>query len=124
MEVSKFMDMYDLDVYVDKIKVVYVKCRDVMFKIMEEEFLEGLVFIYLEGGLFIWVEFLSNLNVKELMLKCLDKNVVYVVGGGFFFNGGRENIFRFNYLNMLEEKIIEGIKNIVVVLKEVMGVEV
>ena len=123
MEVSKFMDMYDLDAHVDKIKAVYVKRRDVMLKTMEEEFPEGLVFTHPEGGLFTWVELPSNLNAKELMPKCLDKNVAYVAGGGFFPNGGRENTFRLNYSNMPEEKIIEGIKNIAAVLKEAMGVD-
>ncbi|HID7786243.1 TPA: aminotransferase class I/II-fold pyridoxal phosphate-dependent enzyme, partial [Clostridioides difficile] len=116
-------DMYDLDAHVDKIKAVYVKRRDVMLKTMEEEFPEGLVFTHPEGGLFTWVELPSNLNAKELMPKCLDKNVAYVAGGGFFPNGGRENTFRLNYSNMPEEKIIEGIKNIAAVLKEAMGVE-
>lgn len=121
MEVSKFMDVYNLDEHVDKIKSVYVKRRDVMLKTMEEEFPEGVKFTHPEGGLFTWVEIPSHLNAKELMPKCIEKNVAYVAGGAFFPNGGRENTFRLNYSNMPEEKIVEGIKKIAEVLKEAIG---
>lgn len=121
MEVSKFMDKFNLDEHVDKIKSVYVKRRDVMLKTMEEEFPEGVKFTHPEGGLFTWVEIPKHLNAKELMPKCIEKNVAYVAGGAFFPNGGRENTFRLNYSNMPEEKIVEGIKKIAEVLKEAIG---
>jgi 2-aminoadipate transaminase len=120
MEVSKFMDMYSLDEHVESIKEVYVKRRDVMLKTMQDEFPEGIKFTHPEGGLFTWVELPSHLNAREILLKCLEKNVAYVAGGGFFPNGGRENTFRLNYSNMPEDKIKIGIKSIGEVLKESM----
>ncbi|MDR0879659.1 MAG: PLP-dependent aminotransferase family protein [Clostridioides sp.] len=123
MEASKFMDMYDLDAHVDKIKAVYVKRRDVMLKTMEEQFPEGVQFTHPEGGLFTWVILPKELNAKELMVKCLEKDVAYVAGGGFFPNGGFENTFRLNYSCMPEEKIVKGITSIGEVLKEAMGVK-
>lgn len=118
MEVSKFMDMYSLDKHVESIKEVYVKRRDVMLKTMQDEFPEGIEFTHPEGGLFTWVELPSHLNAREILPKCLEKNVAYVAGGGFFPNGGRENTFRLNYSNMPEDKIKLGIKSIGEVLKE------
>ncbi len=114
------MDMYSLDEHVESIKEVYVKRRDVMLKTMQDEFPEGIKFTHPEGGLFTWVELPSHLNAREILPKCLEKNVAYVAGGGFFPNGGRENTFRLNYSNMPEDKIKIGIKCIGEVLKEAM----
>ncbi|MBU5308672.1 PLP-dependent aminotransferase family protein [Clostridioides mangenotii] len=123
MELSKFMDMYSLDDHINNIKNVYVKRRDVMLKTMKEEFPEGVKFTHPEGGLFTWVEIPDHLNTRDLLHKCLEKNVAYVAGGGFFPNGGVSNAFRLNYSNMPEEKIIKGIKSIAEVLKEALQLE-
>ncbi|MGL4796588.1 MAG: PLP-dependent aminotransferase family protein [Paraclostridium sp.] len=119
-EVSKFIDIYDLDAHVEKIKQVYVKRRDLMLKTMEETFPEGLEYTYPEGGLFTWVELPSHLDARKIMERCLENNVAYVPGGSFFPNGGKENTFRLNYSNMPEEKIVDGIKRLSVALKEAM----
>lgn len=121
-EVSRFMDMYDLDEHVEKIKDVYRVRRDLMLKTMAQELPEGLTYTHPEGGLFTWVELPENLNAKVIMEKCLEKNVAYVPGGSFFPNGGKENTFRLNYSNMPEERIVEGIKRLGAVLKEFMEV--
>lgn len=123
MELSKFMDMYSLDDHINNIKNVYVKRRDVMLKTMKEEFPEGVKFTHPEGGLFTWVEIPDHLNTRDLLHKCLEKNVAYVAGGGFFPNGGVSNTFRLNYSNMPEEKIVKGIKSIAEVLKEALQLE-
>lgn len=120
-EVSKFMDLYNIDDHVEKIKIVYRKRRDLMLKTMKEELPEGLEYTYPEGGLFTWVELPSNLDARVIMEKCLENNVAYVPGGSFFPNGGKENTFRLNYSTMPEEKIIEGIKRLGAVLKEFMS---
>lgn len=120
-EVSKFIDVYDLDGHVEKIKSVYSKRRDLMLKTMDETFPEGIEYTYPEGGLFTWVELPAHLDAREIMKKCLEKNVAYVPGGSFFPNGGKENSFRLNYSNMPDEKIVEGIKRLAEVLKDALA---
>lgn len=117
MEVSKFLDTYNLDEHIEKIKTVYKKRRDVMLKSMEEEFPEGVHFTYPEGGLFTWVVLPEYINAKIMARECLDKKVAYVPGGGFFPNGGHENTFRLNYSCMPEWKIKDGIQRIAGVIK-------
>ena len=118
MEVNKFMDMYDLDEHVNKIKACYVKRRDVMLKAMEEEFPECVEFTRPQGGLFTWVTLPENIDAGEMAKKCLQKNVAYVPGASFYPNGGVYNTCRLNYSNMPEDKIIEGIKRMGEVLRE------
>ena len=64
-----------------------------------------------------WVTLPDYMNAKDLQMKCLDKKVAFVPGGGFFPNGGHENTLRMNYSCMPEEKITEGIKRIGEVIK-------
>lgn len=118
MEVSKFMDMYDLDEHVEKIKACYVKRRDVMLQTMKEEFPDCVEFTHPQGGLFTWVTFPEGIDAGEMAKKCLEKNVAYVPGASFYPNGGVYNTCRLNYSNMPEEKIIEGIKRMGEVLRE------
>ena len=117
METAKFLDLYNLDEHVEKIKAVYVKRRDCMLKAMEDYFPEGVTWTHPDGGLFTWVTLPDYMNAKELAPQCLDKKVAYVPGGGFFPNGGHDNTLRLNYSCMPEEKITEGIKRIGEVIK-------
>lgn len=123
-EISKFMDIYDLNEHVERIKAVYTRRRDLMLKTMEEELPEELQYTYPEGGLFTWVELPIHLNSKVIMEDCIASNVAYVPGGSFFPNGGKENCFRLNYSTMPEERIVEGIKRLGVVLRKHMTVKV
>lgn len=117
-QTSFFIDMYDLDAHVAKIKELYKKRRDLMCDSMKQYFPEGITFTYPEGGLFTWVTLPEGMDAKELMPKVLAKNVAYVPGGPFYPHGGNANHFRLNYSNMPEERIVEGIKRLAEVLKE------
>ncbi len=122
-EISKFIEIYDLDKHVNKIKEIYQKRRDLMLQTMIEEFPEGLEYTHPEGGLFTWVELPENLNAKTIMEDCLKENVAYVPGGSFFPNGGHVNCFRLNFSYMPEVRLVEGIRRLGKVLKRHMLVE-
>jgi len=117
-EISKFIELYNLDEHVNKIKEVYLIRRDLMLNTMKEEFPEGIKYTHPEGGLFTWVELPKHLDSRVIMQDCLKNNVAYVPGGSFFPNGGKENCFRLNYSNMPEDRIVEGIKRLGNVLKQ------
>ena len=117
-ELSKYIDDYDLDEHVEKIKATYKKRRDLMLSCMKEEFPEGVSFTNPSGGLFTWVKLPEKLNAQELMEKCVENNVAYVPGGFFFPSGNKENYFRLNYSSCKEDKIVEGIKRLGKVLNE------
>lgn len=117
-EISKFMDLYDLDENIEKIKAVYKRRRDVMVQTIKAEFPSEVNYTYPEGGLFLWVELPSHIKAEKLLLTCLTHKVAFVPGDSFFPNGGVENTLRLNYSNMPEERIIEGIKRLAKVIKE------
>ncbi len=119
-EMDKYLEMYDLDAHIEKIKGVYRNRRDVMLEAIKEHFPSNVSYTYPEGGLFTWVVLPENINARDVMPKALENNVAFVPGGSFFPNGGNENTFRLNYSNMPEDKIKEGIARLGKVLKEMM----
>lgn len=116
-EAAIFMQNYDLNEHVNKIKQVYKKRRDLMLETMEKEFPKSCTFTHPKGGLFTWVTLPEGLNAAKILEICLKENVAFVPGGSFFPNGGHENHFRLNFSNMTEEKIVEGIKRLGKVLR-------
>ncbi|WP_077369307.1 aminotransferase-like domain-containing protein [Anaerosalibacter sp. Marseille-P3206] len=120
MQVAKFLEEYDIEAHIEKLRTVYRKRRDLMIGTMKEEFPEGVKFTNPEGGLFTWVVLPEHINARVLAEKALANNVAFVPGGSFFPNGGNENTFRLNYSNMDEEKIVIGIKRLAKAIKEMM----
>lgn len=118
MEIAKYLELYSLDEHISKIKKSYKSRRDTVVKTMEEEFPEGVTFTRPEGGLFAWVELPPDVDSREVLQKCLKKNVAFVPGGAFFPNKNRQNTMRINFSNMPEERIVAGIKLISHVLRE------
>lgn len=119
-EISKYLELYDIEKHIEKIREVYRKRRDITIKSMEAEFPQGVTFTKPQGGLFAWVELPPHINARDVLVKCLEKNVAFVPGGSFFPNGGKENTFRINFSNMPEDRLVEGIKCLARVLKEFM----
>lgn len=122
MEMAKFIEMYDLDAHVEKIKEVYGKRRTIMLDAMDEYFPEGIKFTRTDGGLFTWVTLPEGIDAAQLMKDVvLPNNVAYVPGEPFYPNGGNTNHFRMNYSCMPEDKIVEGVKRLGKALHEAMA---
>jgi len=116
--VYRFLEDYDIEAHIDKIKKVYKRRKELMLNTMKEEFPEGIKVTNPDGGLFTWVVLPEHINARELSMKALEKNVAFVPGGSFFPNGGHENTFRVNYSNMEDDRIVEGVKRLGMVLRE------
>lgn len=114
---AAFMQKYDLNEHIEKIRDVYGKRRTLMLESMDKYFPEGVKHTNPYGGLFTWVELREDLDAALIMEECIKENVAYVPGGSFFPNSAQKNFFRVNYSCMPEEKIVEGIKRLGKVLK-------
>lgn len=118
MQTARFMQEYDLNEHIQKIKEVYRNRRDVMIDSIIKFFPEEIKYTYPKGGLFTWVEIKKGLDASAILEEALKQNVAFVPGGSFFANGGQENHFRLNYSCMNEENIVEGMKRLGLVLKK------
>ncbi|MBI9098154.1 MAG: PLP-dependent aminotransferase family protein [Spirochaetaceae bacterium] len=118
-EISVFLDKYDLDKHIERIKVVYKKRRDLMMESLEKYFPQEVSWTYPSGGLFTWVIVPDHIDTKRLLEKSLKTiKVAYVPGASFFPNGGVNNTMRVNFSTMADDKIVEGIKRLGDLLKK------
>lgn len=118
MELNKYMEMYDLDEHVEKIRELYHKRRNLMLEMMEKEFPKCVKFTYPKGGLFTWVELPEDKSARELLYKCVDENVAYVCGESFYPKCDKTNTFRMNFSTMPEDLIVEGVKRLGKAMRE------
>ncbi|MFA9422910.1 MAG: PLP-dependent aminotransferase family protein, partial [Sedimentibacter sp.] len=107
-----FMQKYDLNEHIKKIRDVYGKRRTLMLESMDKYFPKEIKHTNPYGGLFAWVELRDDLDAALIMEECLKENVAYVPGASFFPNSSKKNFFRVNYSCMPEEKIVEGIERL------------
>lgn len=118
LELAKFVEMYDFDRHVEMVKAIYRNRRDAMLTTMDETFPKKVTYTRPQGGMFTWVEMPQGVNAAQVLEKALEQKVAFVPGSSFYPGGGHENTFRLNYGTMNEEKIVEGIKRLGVVMKE------
>ncbi|MBU8771588.1 aminotransferase-like domain-containing protein [Cytobacillus oceanisediminis] len=107
---AKYMELYDIEEHIHKIKAVYKERCTAMLSCIEEFFPNKVSYSKPEGGLFIWVELPEGSDSARIFTECLKNNVACVPGAPFFPNGTKTNTLRLNYSNMPKEKIVEGMK--------------
>lgn len=107
---AKYVELYNIEDHIDKIKAVYKERCTAMLSCIEEFFPKNLAYSKPEGGLFIWVELPEDVDSTYIFTECLKNNVACVPGTPFYPNGTQRNTLRLNYSNMSIEKIIEGMK--------------
>ncbi len=65
-EIMKWLELFDLESHIEKIRAVYKKRRDVMVSVMEKEFPEA-VNVYKAAGrsLFAWAELPAHIDAQR-----------------------------------------------------------
>ena len=119
--ISKYLDMFDIDEHVEKIRAVYKRRAQLMIDTMRAEFPPQVKFTDPDGGLFTWVELPEGIDTRELAPKAMAQNVAYVPGSGFYPSGNTKNCMRLNYSNATDERIVEGIKRLGKVIREALA---
>ena len=60
--------------------------------------------------MFLWVSIPPGTDSRELLLRCIERNVAFVPGQEFFPDGSGRNTVRINFSNASLENIDEGIR--------------
>lgn len=121
MEIEKYMELNDIDAHIRIIRATYKRRRDIALETMDALFPKCVTYTRPSGGLFMWVTLPEHISARDLLVKCLEKNVAFVPGGSFFPAGGHENTFRLNFSNTSEERLREGMERLAEVLREAVG---
>ena len=110
MLVDKWMENYDVDAHIEKIRGIYREKLNLMCDLIDSELGDFVKYVRPEGGLFVWCELPSNVDMLEFVKECIANKVAVVPGTAFMINDEMTNCFRMNFSTPSNEKIEEGMK--------------
>ncbi len=109
MALYKYLEMFDIDAHIEKIRETYRRRRDIAVETLDKNLPAGVRFTRPQGGLFLWIELPEYINARELLMDCLKQNVAFVAGNSFFPHSGVTNTLRLNFSYVSEEKLVIGL---------------
>lgn len=120
--INDYMEKYDLDALIDKMRHTYAhKCKTMLDAIVEY-FPDGVVCTKPNGGLFIWCDIGHGVDTYALAKKATENKVAYVPGNVFMVDATQKSsTLRLNYSTMSDENIVEGIKRLGELIKGEVG---
>lgn len=104
--------------HIDLIRRTYGERRDRMLAALKKHLPGTVAWNRPRGGMFLWLFFAEGVDSKELLLRCIERNVAFVPGQEFYPDGSGTNTARLNFSNASLENIEEGVRRIGAVLKE------
>ncbi len=110
MLVHKWMNRYDVDAHIEKIRGIYREKLNLMCDLIDSELGDFVKYVRPEGGLFVWCQLPENVDMLEFVKECIANKVAVVPGTAFMINDEKTNCFRMNFSTPSNEKIIEGMK--------------
>jgi len=112
---TTFLKEYDLEAYFLKTRKFYAKKLNFFLDAMENEFPEelGIEWTKPEGGLFLWITLLKNINTLELFKMSIQEKVAFVPGQVFYPEDYKKyNSMRINFSYPKKDQIVEGVKRL------------
>ncbi len=102
-----YLNSKNFDKYVKKIRNVYSE-KFIYTKKLATELIPH-KFIWGDGGLFIFIK-LDNINSRELLEKCTQRNIIFMPGDIFYCSNAPDDTLRLSYSKLSLKEIKIGIK--------------
>lgn len=74
-----------------------------------------------EGGLFVWAALPEGVDALQMLKVAVERNVAFVPGTHFYFDGGRLNTMRLNFSSGKFEDVEEGMARLTQVILETLN---
>jgi 2-aminoadipate transaminase len=116
--VAAYFDQRDWRAYLDKLRVLYRRRRDVMLEALEEHLPAEATWTRPQGGLFIWAKLPDYIDTTDLLARALRDNVAFVPGRAAYLDGRGGSEMRLNFSGVGDDDIREGVRRIGKVVSE------
>ncbi len=108
---ARYMEHYDLDAQIQKVRNLYGKKCRLMLNALDKHMDKRIDYTRPEGGLFIWCRLPNHLSTAPLVKLAMERKVAIVPGEAFLSDSsGVSDGFRLNYSTPTEEQITRGIE--------------
>src|SRR5690349_15388261 len=122
--VNAYLDTGQLPAQIDTLRQQYGLRRDVMLRVLAENFPADARWTKPDGGFFVWVELPETIDVDKLFRKAIDdERVAFIPGYAFSVNNKQPQSrgIRLNFSHPPAARIEEGIPRLARALKSIMG---
>jgi 2-aminoadipate transaminase len=116
--VAAYFAQRDWRAYLDKLRVVYRRRRDVMLEALEEHLPAEASWTRPQGGLFIWAALPDYIDTTDLLARALREHVAFVPGRAAYLDGRGGSEMRLNFSGVSDDQIREGVRRIGKVVSE------
>lgn len=116
--VNEYLESGQYEEHIKLIRKTYEFRRDCMLAAMKKHLPPTLSWNRPDGGMFLWVTLPEGSNAKDILLRCIERDVAFVPGQEFFPDGSGGNTARLNFSNASIENIDEGMRRMGEVLRE------
>src|SRR6201991_3807453 len=116
--VAEYFRSRDWKAYLDKLRKLYRRRRDVMLEALEEYLPAEATWTRPRGGLFIWAKLPDYIDTTDLLARALRDNVAFVPGRAAYLDGRGGSEMRLNFSGVSEDEIREGVRRIGKVVRE------
>jgi 2-aminoadipate transaminase len=116
--VAAYFDSGRWQDYVQSLREIYRRRRDVMLDSLAECLGPESSWTHPQGGLFIWVTLPDYIDTTDLLARALDEHVAFVPGRAAFLDGRGASSMRLNFSGVGEADIREGVRRIGEVVRE------
>ncbi len=108
----EYLSHNDIDSHIGKIRAAYGHQRDVMIRMLADEFPDTITYTAPLGGMFIWVTLPAGCSSMEVFEQALKENVAVLPGIPFYVDGGGSDTMRLNFSNSTEADIRTGMSRL------------
>ena len=107
---NSFMDNYDIENHIEKIKALYKNKCLLMLDEIEKKFDKRVKYTSPDGGLFLWCVLPEYIDLGEFVKEAIENKVAVVPGNAFLIDEKEKTTsFRLNYSYPSNQQIIDGI---------------
>jgi 2-aminoadipate transaminase len=116
--VVEYFKQRDWRKYLDELRGIYRRRRDVMVAALEEFLPRETTWTVPHGGLFIWAKLPDYIDTTDLLARALREHVAFVPGRAAYLDGRGGSEMRLNFSGVNEDEIREGVRRIGKVVAE------
>jgi 2-aminoadipate transaminase len=116
--VAAYFEHRDWRKYLNELRAIYRRRRDVMMAAMNEFLPHETTWTKPSGGLFVWARLPDYIDTTDLLARALREHVAFVPGRAAYLDGRGGSELRLNFSGVGEDDIREGIRRIGKIVSE------
>lgn len=118
---ERFISRNDMEAHYEMLREIYRDKCNLMFSGMQKHFSDKIKYSKPDGGLFIWATLPDDVDMMDFCSKAVKEfKIAIVPGTAFLINeNDKTSSFRLNFSTPTDEQILEGIKTLGKLTKEI-----